>query len=248
MSKEMEQSDRGFFAKDFALQSSSRPSQKIKINKATRTACKTTRKAWSYERSPHGKDEWLTPPWLLEKLGDFDLDPCSPINLPWATAARHYSILDDGLTAPWTGRVWMNPPYSNVGPWMRRLVQHGNGIALIFARTETVMFFESVWDSADAVLFLRGRLKFHHVDGTPSAHSAGAPSCLLAYGLNNIKVLQSIGTLGKLIILSPSVLNAINLKDIQSFIPIPSNHLDVSKTQTTDRGGDREIYRTGDKV
>ena len=104
------------------------------------------RKAWAHERSPDGKDEWLTPPWIIQKLGKFDLDPCAPINPPWSTAAHHYSILDDGLTAPWTGRVWMNPPYGrSTGPWMRRLVRHGNGIALIFARTETKLFFEYVW-------------------------------------------------------------------------------------------------------
>ena len=163
------------------------------------------RKAWAHERSPDGKDEWLTPPWLIQKLGNFDLDPCSPINPPWSTAARHYSILDDGLTAPWSGRIWMNPPYSNVGPWMRRLVQHGNGIALIFSRTDTKAFFECVWDAADAVLFLRRRLKFYHVDGTPAAHTAGAPSCLVAYGAPNVAVLQSNPALGKLIILRQSL-------------------------------------------
>ena len=162
------------------------------------------RKAWSHERVPHGKDEWLTPPWLIQKLGKFDLDPCSPINPPWSTAARHYSIEDDGLTAPWAGRVWMNPPYSSVGPWMRRLVQHGNGIALIFSRTDTKAFFECVWDAADAVLFLRGRLKFYHVDGTPAADTAGAPSCLVAYGARNVAALQSSGIPGKLIVLRPS--------------------------------------------
>ena len=163
-------------------------------------------KAWSHERSPNGKDEWLTPPWLIQQLVDFDLDPCAPAQPPWPTAARHYSIMDAGLTAPWSGRVWLNPPYSSVGPWMRRLVQHGDGIALIFARTETKVFFECVWDAADAVLFLGRRLTFYHVDGTPAAHSAGAPSCLVAYGTRNVAALQSIGIPGKLVILRHSIL------------------------------------------
>lgn len=54
-------------------------------------------------------DEWLTPPDLLEKLGSFDLDVCSPINRPWDTAGQHYNILDDGLKQKWFGRVWCNP-------------------------------------------------------------------------------------------------------------------------------------------
>lgn len=32
-------------------------------------------------------DEWLTPPQLLKCLGPFDLDPCSPVDRPWPTAA-----------------------------------------------------------------------------------------------------------------------------------------------------------------
>jgi hypothetical protein len=32
-------------------------------------------------------DEWLTPPGILKALGQFDLDPCAPVNRPWDTAA-----------------------------------------------------------------------------------------------------------------------------------------------------------------
>lgn len=50
-----------------------------------------------------GKDEWLTPPYITEQLGPFDLDPCSPIDRPWPTAKKHYTILDDGLNKTWGG-------------------------------------------------------------------------------------------------------------------------------------------------
>lgn len=56
------------------------------------------------------KDEWLTPPSIIRSLGAFDMDPCSPLNRPWDTAENHYTIEDDGLSKPWTGRVWCNPP------------------------------------------------------------------------------------------------------------------------------------------
>ena len=143
------------------------------------------------------KDEWLTPPWILEKLGPFDLDPCAPVNRPWDTAKHHYTIEDDGLSQPWSGRVWCNPPYGPDFPmWLNHLADHGRGTALIFARTETTGFFEAVWQRCTALLFLKGRLFFHHVDGTRAAHNSGAPSVLVAYGEDDARVLSRCGIEG----------------------------------------------------
>ena len=138
-----------------------------------------------------GIDEWLTPPEILEALGPFDLDPCAPISRPWPMAARHYTVQDDGLLKPWAGRVWLNPPYGlEAERWLRRLADHGNGIALIFARTETEAFFSQVWERADALLFIRGRLTFCRVDGTRAKANGGAPSVLIAYGAENARRLE----------------------------------------------------------
>jgi hypothetical protein len=138
-------------------------------------------------------DEWLTPPTLLSALERFDLDPCAPVleRRPWSIADRHFTIEDDGLALQWHGRVWLNPPYGReAAAWLRRLADHGNGIALIFARTETEMFFEQVWARAHALLFLRGRLHFHYVDGTRATANGGAPSVLIAYGQENAEILK----------------------------------------------------------
>jgi hypothetical protein len=142
-------------------------------------------------------DEWLTPPELLRALGSFDLDPCSPIVRPWETATRHLSELDDGLSVPWVGRVWLNPPY---GPetikWVRKLSEHGNGIALIFARTETEMFHKFIWPIATGILFLKGRLHFHYPDGSRSGDNAGGPHCLVSYGVKNAFAVEDSGIPG----------------------------------------------------
>lgn len=151
------------------------------------------------------KVEWLTPPAIIDALGKFDLDPCAPSDdrRPWDTASAHYCLEQNGLRQPWRGRVWLNPPYGReTGDWLERLAAHGNGIALIFARTETEMFFRQVWEKADAVLFLRGRLHFHHVDGTRAAANAGAPSCLVAYGSRNVSSLRFSGLKGHLVVLN----------------------------------------------
>ena len=139
-------------------------------------------------------DEWLTPPELLAALGRFDLDPCSPVNRPWPTAARHYTINDNGLLQPWHGREFCNPPFGREAiHWLRRMRDHGNGIALIPARTETAMFHETVWGHADAVLFLRSRPHFHTVDGRRAPFNSGAPICLVAYGAANTAALRASG-------------------------------------------------------
>jgi phage N-6-adenine-methyltransferase len=153
-----------------------------------------------FERVANGKDEWLTPPEIIKALGPFDLDPCAPVVRPWDTAARHFTVNDDGLAQEWTGRVWCNPPYGNkTGLWMSRMTEHGNGILLVFARTETENFFRFVWDKADAILFIRGRIQFRKPDGSEIHCNAGAPSCLVAYGLDNADDLSRAGIAGKFI-------------------------------------------------
>jgi hypothetical protein len=141
-------------------------------------------------------DEWLTPVGILAVLGHFDLDPCAPENRPWDTAARHYTKADDGLLRPWQGRVWCNPPFGREAvKWLRKLAAHRNGIALVPARTETRMFYETVWGpaGADAVCFLRGRPHFCYVSGERAKANSGAPIALIAYGGENVTALLNCG-------------------------------------------------------
>jgi len=144
--------------------------------------------------------EWLTPPDILNALGGFDLDPCAASVRPWPTARHHYTFEDDGLRREWYGRVWLNPPYGDlINDWLRLMVMHGNGVVLTFARTETKTFFRYIWPHADAVLFIKGRLNFHRIDGSKSAHNSGAPSVLIAYGKNNADILEVCGIQGKFV-------------------------------------------------
>lgn len=144
-------------------------------------------------------DEWLTPPEILRALGPFDLDPAAPIIRPWDMAARHYTKRDDGMAQPWEGRVWLNPPYGrDTFRWLARLAAHdGGGLALIFARTETVGFHEQIWAKAHTIFFFRGRLRFHHVTGERGG-TANAPSCLVSYSKADTATLQQAHAQGRL--------------------------------------------------
>lgn len=146
----------------------------------------------SHQSAAMKNDEWLTPEYIVRALGEFDLDPCAPEVRPWDTATRHVTKTQDGLARAWTGRVWLNPPFGNQAIyWMIKLATHGNGIALLPARTETRLFFETVWDGADAILFLKGRPHFHYVDGTRARANSGAPICLISYGKENAETLRN---------------------------------------------------------
>jgi hypothetical protein len=95
-------------------------------------------------------DDYLTPRWVFDTLGiGFDLDVASP---PWAThvpAERIYTKADDGLAQPWSGRVWMNPPYSKSAPWVERFIAHADGIALLpWAKSAWTI---RLWERADGI-------------------------------------------------------------------------------------------------
>lgn len=143
-------------------------------------------------------DQWLTPPALLGRLGKFDLDPCSPVDRPWDTAVRHLTILDDGLALPWSGRVWLNPPYSGTGKWMAKMAAHGNGLALVNARTDTGWFLDWVWERAASVFFFHNRIHFFRPSGEEGKRGWNA-SVIAAYSQVDSEVLYRAGFKGKFI-------------------------------------------------
>lgn len=140
--------------------------------------------------------DYFTEQWIIDALGgapSFDLDPATALLAPNQTARAICTREDDGLRQSWDGRVWLNPPYTNrdLHAFMMKLARHGRGTALIFARTETRAFFETVWREASGLLFLEGRLHFLTQDGVRLSANAGAPSVLVAYGADDMDILAA---------------------------------------------------------
>lgn len=135
------------------------------------------------EPSSHeGKtNTWLTPLPLIQSLGEFDLDPCGFHG--HKTAKQLIVLPEDGLKANWHGRVWLNPPYGkNTHLWLEKLKNHGNGVALIFARLETKWIQPYL---VNGFFQLRGRIRFLN-ENMKTETTAGAPSMLIPFGRKNI--------------------------------------------------------------
>lgn len=152
------------------------------------------------ESAPKRKSvEWYTPGWIFERLGiEFDTDPSSPHDYQTPVPARiKYTIFDDGLSKPWHGRVWMNPPYGpDTGFWMRRLISHGQGVALVFSRTDAAWFQEAL-AAADATLLIAGRIEF--IPGHENRHKkgrSGAGSAMFAFGNECAIAMAKLADLG----------------------------------------------------
>jgi site-specific DNA-methyltransferase (adenine-specific) len=129
--------------------------------------------------------EWPTPRWLVDQLaaefGPFDTDPAATRSN--AKAPIFYTIDDDGLTRPWKGRVWLNPPYgTTIAAWMakaRQEVANGNAdrvVCLVPARVDTRWWRDST-RSAALVRIWPGRIAF--ADGT---QPAPFPSAIIVLG------------------------------------------------------------------
>lgn len=132
----------------------------------------------NHEKPNKGKtDVWLTPLEIVRSLGEFDLDPCGQED--HATAAYIYP--DKGLDRQWFGRVWLNPPYSEIDLWVDKWIEHGRGVGLFFARMDTA-WCHRLYRVCSSMAFPRKRITFLQSDKTKPRGNAGAPSMFVALG------------------------------------------------------------------
>jgi hypothetical protein len=125
-----------------------------------------------HEPSIGQSDDWHTPPEIFQPLRvRFDLDPCAPLDRThyFVPADRFYTMHDDGLHMPWSGRVFVNPPFGGRHghlPWVRKFIAHGDGVLVVRAYTSSGWWHEEIIPYAQTLLFPRGKTKFIRPDGT----------------------------------------------------------------------------------
>ncbi len=153
-----------------------------------------------------GENEWYTPAAIITAaravMGGIDLDPAStPAANDIVGAATFYTAADDGLSKPWAGRVWLNPPYAQ--PLMAMFAERVAGeyragriseaIVLVNNATETD-WFQGIADVASCICFPDGRIRYWHPDRNSSTPLQG--QALLYLGSNVGDFHEAFGPLG----------------------------------------------------
>ena len=138
-------------------------------------------------------DEWYTPARVFDALGTvFDLDVSAPIGgAPHVPCRRYLTQEDNAILTPWSGFVWMNPPFggrNGLAPWLDRFFAYGNGIALTPDRTSAPWWQDAAL-CADAILLTRGKIQFERPDGSVGK-SPGTGTTLWAAGHEAIEALR----------------------------------------------------------
>lgn len=136
-------------------------------------------------------DTWLTPRYVLQELGEFDLDPCATEYNPTWVCSRYFTKEDNGLLQEWSGRVFMNPPFSRKIPWIEKHAAHACGISLVPAQTESKVWRNVVWRKAKAVTLLTGRTRFANMDGSQSSCDPLRGIALIAWSDSDAEVLRN---------------------------------------------------------
>lgn len=160
----------------------------------------TVVKAVLDRKDSFGSDERYTPMWVLELaqkiMGGIDLDPCAD-PLKRVPAERHFTKDDNGLEQSWFGRVWLNPPFSNSGEWVKHLsiYFHAGSVseAIVLVPTMTLSnkaFRLLMRSTASCFTLLDGRLAFKNQDYEDMPNAGWMPFALVYLGSNSNRFLK----------------------------------------------------------
>ena len=139
------------------------------------------------------KQDWETPKELFDIINKnfiCSLDVCCDENNK--KCPYYFTIEDNGLEKDWNiipehVYAFCNPPYKDVEKWLEKgYSQYKNNkvssVFLIPARTDTIYFHDYVFNKADYLIFIKGRVKF--LDNKKEIYPAPFPSCLVVYKVN----------------------------------------------------------------
>lgn len=145
-------------------------------------------------------DEWSSPPEVVRPLDDavggFDLDPCSGAEQS-QFAEETYTADDDGLSQEWFGNVWVNPPYSDMGPWSEKAATEAacdgvDRVVFLCKGDSSTQWWQAAAESASLITAIDGRLSFG--DGDSAAPFASHILVFGEVGSELVDALEDQGT------------------------------------------------------
>lgn len=130
-----------------------------------------------------GSAEWYTPPEIIEAarmvMGGIDLDPAT-CDLAQETigAAEYFTAEDSGLSREWSGRTWLNPPFSDPDPFIDKLLAgHASGeipeAVLLTSNCTDTAWWHRALSRCSAICFTRGRIHFYNSGGVHRSPTNG---------------------------------------------------------------------------
>lgn len=132
-----------------------------------------------------GENEWYTPAEFVEAaravMGGIDLDPASSAKAQEVVrAGAFFARDDDGLSKPWHGRVWLNPPYAqpHINDFAEKMAEEWKAGRVSSAVMLTHNYTDAGWfhtlaAEASAICFKRGRVKFYSPKGEVASPTQG---------------------------------------------------------------------------
>ncbi|MBI4853559.1 MAG: hypothetical protein HY819_17335 [Acidobacteria bacterium] len=164
--------------------------------------------------TPEQKAERYTPAKYMEMvstvLGEIDLDPasCAKAN-EVIKAKKYYDLESNGLVQPWYGKVFVNPPYAEMLPWVSKLIDEYHNkeveeaILLSNPSTDTTWFNHlcsaSPYRCSPVFCYIQGRIKFLSPDKSVRVNQPRNPSMFTYLGKNKAKFYEVFSSVGNIL-------------------------------------------------
>jgi len=103
-------------------------------------------------------DEWQTPEWLMNNFRHH-FDPCP--------AHPKY----DGLSIDWKTPAYVNPPYSNPMPWIKKAIKEtkkGVNVVMLLRVDTSTKWYKLLMEQQPHISFFNERIKFKGSNGSPN--------------------------------------------------------------------------------
>lgn len=133
-------------------------------------------------------------------MGRIDVDPAShALANKVVGATTFYTKADNGLMRKWSGKVWINPPFSAWSVWVPKILNEWNSgrieemCVLSAMRTVTAQYFAPFVAASDAICIMKGRIKFW---GGKAGDSPDDGHAVFYFGKNREGFLKAFSDLG----------------------------------------------------